>query len=91
MTITKYKTQPSSTVIEAVEVLRETEQCVYVPRGKHERREFKATRWDRYHDSWEDAHQYLMSKAERKIDDARRDLQLAQSFLGNVKGLRKPR
>ena len=92
MTITKYKTKCAGADIQAVEVLRETMLCVFVQRygTGTEFRANKITEWHQYHDSWEAAHQYLMDKAERRLAEARRSLQLAQSFLGNVKGLRKP-
>ena len=51
-----------------------------------------AKRGDRvaYHDTWEDAHMNLMEHAKGCVQSKRRQLELANAYLGNVKGLRKP-
>jgi len=43
-----------------------------------------------YHGTWEAAQEFLMNRAAFKVQQARRELQLAQAFEGNVKGLKKP-
>lgn len=93
--ITKFKIQakhPRPEITE-VEVLRETEQSVYLPGTsgwdkKGERREAKITEWHHYYDTWEAAHKALLTKADDQLRHARRALELAQSTHGNIKGMR---
>ena len=72
--------------IEEVEVLRETESSVWV-KG---RRLQKVTEWNVYHDTWDEAHSYLLEKAKGKVEYARRQLEEHKSYLGNVKGMKNP-
>jgi len=92
---TKWKTgYLANKLIQAVEIVRETEQSVFILgsdfRGERERREAKETSYHAYHDSWDEAKQHLMDKAEQEVFAARAALQRAQDKLGNVKGLKKP-
>lgn len=41
-------------------------------------------------DTWENAHSYLVWRAEEDVASARRSLQLANSTLGNIKDMKKP-
>lgn len=90
--ITKYRTDRSQITITPVECTRESAQCVWYLAwaSKTELRAAKVADWARYHDTWEDAHAYLMSKAERAVAFARSSLASAQGALGNVKGMKKP-
>ena len=87
----KYKTKFEK--IEAVEILRETEHQVVLPpthtNGK-ERREQKRCYWYAWHDSWDDAHAYLVAKAQADVDSLRLQLARANGKLGNIKGMKKP-
>ena len=89
----KFKTSKYGTEIEPVEVVRETDAFVifppYRPGGK-ERRTAKCTDYERYHDTWEDARAFLLSRAEQDVQSARRRLEVANGTLGNVKGMKKP-
>jgi hypothetical protein len=81
--------------IESVEVERETEQSVWVCGVWHgkkvaPRRHSKRSDWDNYFDTWEEAKAFLLANAERKVAHARRELEIANSELGNVKGLKPP-
>lgn len=78
--------------IEEVEVLRETEKCVYLPsnrRGVEEVREAKTSEWREYYDTWEEAHAVLVLDAETRLSNARRALEIAQGHAGNVRGMRR--
>lgn len=94
--LTKYKIKGRypEAKIEEVEVLRETAQCIFVPGNKTksnptgERKELKMTEWAEHYDTWDAAHAALAAKAERQVTNARRRLELANSFAGNVKGMR---
>jgi len=52
----------------------------------------KARHGDRvnYHETWDAAHLHLMEHAAMKAQTARRQLELANAYHGNVKGLKKP-
>jgi hypothetical protein len=41
-------------------------------------------------DTWEAAHAELTRRAETRLNAARRQLQLAQGFAGNVRGMKPP-
>lgn len=97
MSITKYKTKWSKNSIERVEVLRETEAFVYVSTdgwtksGKGERRQAKLGEFAQYHNTWADAHAYLMADAENSVTHARSRLEQAKGHLGNIKGMKPPK
>jgi len=95
--LVKFKTNYSAKTIVQVEVLRETTACVYLApvgrqiKDKGERREAKISDFAQYHDTWSDAHTYLMRRAESNVKEARRQLELANGHLGNVKGMKPPK
>lgn len=90
--IIKWRTGRSNASIEKVECTRETEKCVWLTRweGCKPSRMDKRSTYYNFHDSWEDAKAFLLEDAQRRVESARRSLEFANSFLGNVKGLRKP-
>lgn len=72
--------------IKPVRVLRETaHQIVLADCSPGNARRAKA---DTYFKTWEAAHDYLMSVAQRELDMARLALARAQGRHGNVKGMR---
>jgi hypothetical protein len=75
-----------SSRIQVIEVERETDNSVW----EDGRRLAKVTDGHEIHDTWEEAHARLTEIAEKKLENARRALDLAQGFVGNVKGLKKP-
>jgi len=78
----KYRTQWEK--IEAIEVARETKtQIVTLRKDGGEDRESKRAGWRNWHDSWEDAHNFLLSvygkkiqELQRRIDDENEKLKL---------------
>lgn len=90
----KYRTIGQS--IAEVEVLRETATSVFLrdegflANASGERREAKRSTYTNYHDSWLEAKQFLLNKAENELITARRALQRAQDVLGNIKGMKEP-
>ena len=96
--ITKYRTDGEypRALIAPVEVVRETEHCVFFPTEKTKRRplgermESKLTEFDEYHDSWDLAHKSLTEKAERKILNAQMSLEKARAFADEVKAMQDP-
>lgn len=98
MSETWFKTGGWKEKIQPVEVVKTTEKFVTIreerfsfgPKKFDERRCAKEGSYDRYFPTWEEAHAYLLNKAEAKLVSARRSLELAQGELGNVKGMKKP-
>lgn len=72
-------------LIEPVEIERETEASVFINGQRHA----KESEHAQYHASFEDAKKFLLEKAERELSSARRKLESAQGFYGNVKGLKE--
>ena len=68
----KYKTGYSKDSIEEIEVIRETEKCVFIKPywsgvGRNERRESKISDFGRYYDSWDEPHHYLVDEAHDRV------------------------
>ena len=82
----KYRTRFNE--IKAIEVLRETDKQVVILVGKTERRENKVSDWSSWHDTWEDAHAFLIAEAENKVDSLRLQLEQAKGTLGQIKGMK---
>jgi hypothetical protein len=69
-----------------VEVEKETDSSVWVKGHRNAKRSADAT----YCDTWDEAHNILLEKAQIRVDDARNRLNHANDVLGNVKGMKKP-
>lgn len=86
----KYITEGSRWKVAAkiteIEVDRETDTSVWVGG----RRRQKITNYKIVHDTWDDAHSYLLAAGEAKVVNARRALEEHKSYLGNVKGMKRP-
>lgn len=50
----------------------------------------KSTKYSEYYQSWDEAHKALLSRAEADLVQARRALERAQGFHGNIVGMKKP-
>lgn len=92
---TWWKTGSYRQTIEPVEVIRETAQMVVLSttdyRGRAiERKQAKDGSYENFFATWEAAQAHLLKKAEGAVANARRALEIANSTLGNVKGLKKP-
>lgn len=81
----KYRTAVGCSEITEIEVERETDASVFI-RGCGFR---KHGSFHNYHDSWDEAKAYLLADAEQKVANARRKLELANSYHGNIEGLRR--
>jgi 2'-5' RNA ligase len=84
----KYRTAWNE--IEALEVSRETKAQVVRVIGSHatERREAKRSEYYNWHDTWEDAHAFLIERAEAEVQALRNQLEQAKGRLGNIKGMK---
>ena len=84
--IKKYKTYRGK--IEEWEILRETAKQVVVVNGLGEEvRESKNCDWHSYHDTFEEAKQHLVDKAQDEVDSAERMLKLNIKWLEKMKSL----
>lgn len=90
MPIVKWKTGRRNE-IERIECIKETEKYVwYVRSGSKASRCDKHSQHEQFHDSWDAARDYLLKEAADKVTNARRRLEDANGFLGNVKCLKRP-
>jgi len=74
-------------VIMEVEVSRETSSTVFI-NGNNRRA--KVSDGQKYCDTWQEAKDYLLQDAGQKLITARRQLEIAQGKLGNIKGMKEP-
>ena len=72
-------------LIETVTIDRESGASVWV----NDRRMAKSSSYKNYFDTWEEAKNFLVSRAETDIKYARARLEAANSKLGNIKGLKE--
>lgn len=80
----KYRTQWD--VIQAIEVAGETKSLIIMQTGIKER---KRSDWRNWHDSWEEAHAFLVSNAEEKIARLQNHVSDAQKELAHIKAMKK--
>lgn len=73
--------------IEETEIERETAKQVVFKNG---RKVSKRSAWRNYYDTWEEAHDRLMTESKNKIDHTRKQLEIANEQFVNVKGMTKP-
>lgn len=81
--------------IEPVTCIKETKCYLWIKpkdwRGREEGMRYsKDSSWNQFHNTWEEAHSYLLSKAQAEFDRAHRRLESATGHLGRIQGLRKP-
>jgi len=88
--ITKYVVGWSKDNIETVEVLRETEKCVFTASGNSERRHNKISDWARYYDSWSDAYDYLIKQVENSVSAAESKFKIECDRRVKIESLRDP-
>jgi hypothetical protein len=83
----KYRTKFDK--IEAVEIERETEKQVIIPaQGRSKaRRENKASDMNNWHDTWGAAHAFLVENAQRNVESLRKQLELTNDKLEQIKGM----
>lgn len=82
--VKKYRT--NGRAIAVVEVSKETEQSVWVDG----RRNAKRSEYYNFFDTWDEAHENLKDRAQRKVVSARRSLDFAMEDLEKIIAMRKP-
>lgn len=68
--ITKYRTRSTIPEIDMIEVDRETNASVWINGVRRQ----KDSGYERFHDSWEEAHKSLIEKASRRIETVEMEL-----------------
>ena len=90
-----YKTDFSRNFrIEKLEVVKETKGTITVieksPFGNDFDKKYVREGARKFYETWAEAKQGLIDEAQWKVQFARRQLDLAQSVLGNIKGMKEP-
>jgi len=97
--IYKYRTRWTDT-IECFEVVKETpKQVVYLNHRRwsigdsvlKEEREAKQSEYNNWHDTFEEAQDFLIAKSQSQIDSAKRQIDVARSNIDLVKKMKDPR
>lgn len=77
--------------ITRVECIRESEASVWLANGSRRDKQSTSRKYPhRYCETWEEARAELLIHAERKLNDARRQLERAQGLHGNLVGMKPP-
>ena len=78
--------------IAAREIERETATQVILRQGLRltARRQNKRSGHTNWHDTWEDAHTFLVTEAEREVNALRLRLEHAEGRLDQIKGMKRP-
>lgn len=88
---TMFKTNSWNNKIEPVEVVKLTACFVtYKCRGWNEKVYERRESRNDFFDTWDQALSHLLDRATDKVQAARRALEIANSNLGNVKGMKNP-
>lgn len=86
----KYLTTSYSAGIVGVEILRETGSFVYIPANygkKKEKREIKVSGYHQYHDTWAQAHKYLLKQALERVARAERQFYYETKVLRKIEAM----
>jgi len=76
--------------IERVECIKVTAHYVWPRDDQWGGREARASDRHSYYETWEDAHQAALARAENKLARCRRELERAQGDHGRIKGMKPP-
>ena len=82
--MTKYRSRWQE--IELVEVERETESCVWI----NGRKNSKATSYECYHDTAEQAKQHIIAEAQKEVDAAKNALKYKEDKLEKARNAKMP-
>ena len=89
----RYQTTRWSIRIEEIEVLRETDAFMILPQEgrRRERREAKETDYHLFHETWEEAHAYLLKRTKDEIARAQDILEGEKRFLKIIENMQVPK
>ncbi len=89
----KYKTSKWDETIEEVEIVKESESCIWVNTERFGKprldRHLKDSAYCIYHDTWEKAYNYLLGRSKDKILAAKNRLKMAEQALVEAQALRQ--
>lgn len=80
----KFRTGGFRSLIESVEIERETDTNVWI----NGRRSSKSTNYHKFFNTWDEAKAALVAKAERDLSNAKRTVDRARSTLEAMKALK---
>lgn len=87
----KYKTGGwSDILIEEIEIIRETEKCIFYlgwSDKTQERKSLKHSSSEQYWDTWHEAYDYLLEKERKAVDNAEDNLARRKENLLNIRNL----
>jgi hypothetical protein len=72
--------------ITKVSIERETEHLVWI----NGNRVGKITHFNRYHNTWEQAHEYLLTQARTQLETLQDKIEVALANFAKIEGLKKP-
>jgi hypothetical protein len=85
----KYRTRFGE--ISAREIVSETEKYVFFRDVfGNTQKQSKASVWSTWHDSWEDAHRFLVIEAKQQVTEMQVSLGCAKGSLGLIEDMRRP-
>lgn len=74
--------------IEEIEIVKETDkQVIFINSNGRENREAKNSNWATWHNSKEEAKQYLISEQENKIEEKLRQIKSCKELIEKIKSL----
>lgn len=89
----KYLTTGYNTSIKEVEILRETGSSVYFPASyygkKKEKHVLKMSSFHQYHDTWAQAHDYLLECARQRVARTERQLNHETETLKKIEAMKE--
>jgi len=85
----KYQTQewrgePCAKILK-IECERETDRCIWIGKNRH----LKTTENERYFDTWEEAHEYILDLAVKKVARVKLQLDRVGVLLGDINGMKE--
>lgn len=86
----KYKTSGITARIVPIEVLRETDNSVYLPYGPGEKLQAKRSERGSYHDTWRGAQRHLIHRVQNKIDILDEQKRSLQRRIREISGMKQP-
>ncbi len=94
--IVKFKSDIQRSSIERIECIREDYRFVYIAdkgarRNEIERRRSKFSRNENYHDTWEEAREFLAANAGKELSNAIRELNREHERLWEINHMQPPK
>lgn len=88
--IKKYRTCLIDPRIEEVECVRETEKFVFFDDEMGKYRLAKRSRYEVFHDTWDDAKEHLLEKSRRLLNEARAKARALETKVMQISAMERP-